>query len=366
MTNAPQHKLANLEILRFLCSVSVLLFHYHVFAYVGGQPDNIPHDQLPFYSAVGAFYDRGFFAVQYFWCISGFIFFWRYQQSLKEGLDAREFFVLRFTRLYPLHIVTLLYIATVQLGYHSMTGSFFTYVENTPFHFLQHLLMLGNIQQPYHTSFNGVTWSVSVEVFAYISFFVICKYIKQSGCAALVVALACSIAFVEFWPNNKFLQCFALFFFGGCACIVHRWLVKYRLTLVAAAGLFAYYGALTWCRSFWPPSGYFRMVICIPPVVLAFVCLPIPQLPITRWVQRAGELTYSVYMLHFPLILTAVTIAMALGIHFDCRSRALFVAYIIVVFGCAAICYRYFERPAQRMLRSAMLPPRVNPMSASA
>ncbi|WP_118182339.1 acyltransferase family protein [Paraburkholderia phosphatilytica] len=366
MASEPEHKLANLEILRFLCSFSVLIFHYPVLTYVGNHYGNPPHSELPFECILSPFFDRGFLAVQYFWCISGFIFFWKYQNTLRSQLTGREFFALRLSRLYPLHIATLLYIALMQLSYRSMIGSDFVYVNNTPFTFFLHLLMLGNLQHPFNDSFNGVTWSVSVEVFAYISFFVVCRYFRQSGAMALLIAFVCSIAFVRFRPDNNFLQCFALFYLGGCACIVHRWIVRYRLALFAAIALFAYYGVLTWCRSFWPDNGYFRMVICIPPVVLAFACVPIPRLPLIKWVQRAGELTYSVYMLHFPIILTAVTVAAAFGMRLDYRSKWLFIAFVLTVFGTATLCYRYFEKPAQRALRRLMLKaPAVSPKTAA-
>jgi peptidoglycan/LPS O-acetylase OafA/YrhL len=358
MTDASQHKLANLEVLRFLCSLSVLLFHYPIFSFVGGQYGNPPHDQLPFSSVIVDFYDRGYFAVQYFWCVSGFIFFWKYQDSLRADLSGRDFFILRFSRLYPLHLATLLYIALMQIPYRSMTGMYFTYINNTPLTFFLHLFMLGNLQHPLGDSFNGVMWSVSVELFAYVSFFFVCRYLKFSGLAAPILGVACSFAFIHFSPNNKFLQCFALFYLGGCACIAHRWLERNRLTIAAAIVLFAYYAALTWCRAFWPPSGYFRMVICIPPVVLAFACLPRPKIFLVRWIQRAGELTYSVYLLHFPIILTAVTIAIMFGVHIDYHSRLTFVLFIATVYGAAALCYSRFERPMQRWIRQLLMRPR--------
>lgn len=354
-TQNKANRFIGLEALRFLCAISVLMYHYPVFTFVGGQIENFQSDALPFYSLLNPLFDRGFFAVQYFWCISGFIFFWKYQRSLRNRISGREFFVLRFSRLYPLHFATLIFIAGVQLIHKSLTGTFLTYINNTVWTFAQNLVMLGSIQHPRNDSFNGVIWSVSVEVIAYVTFYFICRYIRHSGIAALVFGVACAIAFVAAFINNKFLECFALFYLGGVACIVYRWLDQRRLTSPAAIVCFAYYIGLWWLRNQWPSSGYLRIVICIPFVVLGFACLPMPRFTPTKLIQAAGNLTYSIYLLHFPVILTAMTASAAVGVHLDYRSPVLLVSFVSTVLVLAALCYRFFELPAQRYLRSALL-----------
>ena len=52
-------------------------------------------------------------------------------------MSAWKFGVLRFSRLYPLHFVTLLFVAAGQWFYKSMMGSFFgDLLNNDPYHFV--------------------------------------------------------------------------------------------------------------------------------------------------------------------------------------------------------------------------------------
>jgi peptidoglycan/LPS O-acetylase OafA/YrhL len=60
---------------------------------------------------------------------------------------------------------------------------------------------------------------------------------------------------------------------------------------------------------------------------------------IQRWIEAAGNLTYSSYLLHFP-------IQIMIG----------FVAFIAVTFLAARLTYLYFEAPAQTMIRARLLP----------
>ncbi len=69
-------KLIGIELLRFASAVAVLVFHYQHFAFSGGEQVNFVAREQPFYSVLHLFYNYGFYGVQVFWCISGFIFFW--------------------------------------------------------------------------------------------------------------------------------------------------------------------------------------------------------------------------------------------------------------------------------------------------
>ena len=109
------NKLLGLELLRFLTAFAILLFHYRQFAFVGDREVGLVQDRLPIFWLFGPLYQSGPYAVRIFWCISGFIFFWKYRDAVASRLlDGWKFFVLRFSRLYPLHVVTLLLVAALQ------------------------------------------------------------------------------------------------------------------------------------------------------------------------------------------------------------------------------------------------------------
>ena len=108
-----------LDLLRFFLSVAVVLRHYyyHFYSSISGEPPNASiGPELPFYNVLRFFYSSGQLAVQMFWLISGLIFYSIYYEEIThKKINFANFSFLRFTRLYPLHFLTLLIIAVVQL-----------------------------------------------------------------------------------------------------------------------------------------------------------------------------------------------------------------------------------------------------------
>ena len=70
--------------MRFVCALSVLLWHYQHFYVVGPVTPDMTHDHAvqPLAGWLAPFYDHGWLGVQAFWALSGFIFFWKYGHSL--------------------------------------------------------------------------------------------------------------------------------------------------------------------------------------------------------------------------------------------------------------------------------------------
>src|SRR5262249_48628704 len=176
------NKLLGLEGLRFLATFSVLIWHYQHFAYVADRPVDLIGSELPFYGLLLPFYEVGEYGVWIFWCISGFIFFWKYREAISDrSVDGWTFFVFRLSRLYPLHVATLLLVAALQPIYSVLSGYFFVYQNNDIPHFLAQILMASDWGLARSESFNGPIWSVSVEVLVYAFFFLSLRYATRSA-----------------------------------------------------------------------------------------------------------------------------------------------------------------------------------------
>ena len=89
-------KLLGLEVIRFTCAMAVLVWHYHHFAMIGdGAAMTRPH--APLGTLLWPFYHFGLFGVQIFWCISGFIFYWKYADAIAERrIEPRTLFLAAF------------------------------------------------------------------------------------------------------------------------------------------------------------------------------------------------------------------------------------------------------------------------------
>ena len=99
---------------RMIAALSVVIWHYQHFAW----PGNFIKEQQPLYKYLNIFYEKGYGGVHVFFCISGFIFFWKYRETISSRVvEGKEFFISRFARLYPLHLLTLFLVAFLQLVY---------------------------------------------------------------------------------------------------------------------------------------------------------------------------------------------------------------------------------------------------------
>jgi peptidoglycan/LPS O-acetylase OafA/YrhL len=76
-----------------------------------------------------------------------------------------------------------------------------------------------------------------------------------------------------------------------------------------------------------------------------------------RWAQAAieaaGNMTYSSYLLHFPIQLVMMTGFAVAGRPVPVYSGALLAVYLLTTLLLSYVTFRYFEAPAQRFIRTA-------------
>jgi peptidoglycan/LPS O-acetylase OafA/YrhL len=367
--NKPSNKLLGLEVLRFLAAFAILVFHYRHFAFVADQPVGLVNDWLPLYRLLQVFYDHGPYGVWIFWCISGFIFFWKYRDAIADrSLGGWKFFVLRFSRLYPLHIATLLLVALVQPLYFSLHGYFFVYQDNDLAHFLPQLLMASNWGFQDALSFDGPIWSISVEVLVYFFFFIM-LLATRSWLLNLVVIAACltasgKVAADCLTASGQIGACFAFFYAGGLAAMARRAVTPSAYRLAAeGAGWLAVIVFPLWAWQFTKgrleSMDFLLLLLTFTPVLLFCLSREIAMpASLQKVVEAAGNMTYSSYLLHFPIQLMAVVgfaIVRAPIPLYDGRFFGLYIGTTLVA---SYLTYRYFEAPAQNLIRELLLRPR--------
>ena len=350
-------KLLGLEIIRFACALAVLVCHYHHFALIGdGRLMDGPHAPLEW--LLFPFYQYGSFGVQIFWCISGFIFFRKYAAALTErAVEAKRFFWLRFSRLYPLHFVTLLIVAAIQPAYSALAGHPFVYDNNGPFQFLLQLFLADQWGGSFQYSFNGPIWSVSAEVLVYLAFFLLMRTFGKSPWL-VVGAIAAGLASLWSGAISPALICGAYFFAGGAASEALEDHSRRRTWLIGAIALLGT-GALAAPFLDLGDSDTDRLatwlLVMTPP--LLFVAAQDWRW-LDRWqaaIQAGGNLTYSTYLIQFPLQLIIVTALLALGIAPPVDKAWFLFAYLAATIILGRLVFVRFEAPAQRMIRAATL-----------
>jgi peptidoglycan/LPS O-acetylase OafA/YrhL len=353
-TREAANKLLGLEALRFLTAFAILVFHYRHFAFVADESVGLVPERLPLYGLLHAFYDSGAYGVWIFWCISGFIFFWKYRDAIADrSVSGWKFFVLRFSRLYPLHLATLLLVALLQPVYFGLHGYFFVYPENDLSHFLAQLFVASDWGIVHGYSFDGPIWSISVEVLVYFLFFLM-LLATRSWLLNVVVIAVCLNA------SGQVAACLAFFYIGGLAAMARRAVASATFRLAIEGG--------AWLA-----------VVMIPPVVLSFArdqfdqfdfpllltytpillfCLSreitVPA-HVQKAVEAAGNMTYSSYLLHFPIQLLIVLCFSITGAPIPLYDVMFFVVYLATTLLASYLTYRYFEAPAQNLVREFFL-----------
>jgi peptidoglycan/LPS O-acetylase OafA/YrhL len=359
----PTNKLLGLEVLRFLTALTILVFHYRHFAFIADKPIDLANDRLPLYGLLHFFYDSEPYGVWFFWCISGFIFFWKYRDTVDErSMDGWTFFVLRLSRLYPLHLMILLLVAMLQPIYFNLNGCFFVYQENDLRHFLLQIFMASNWGFQNGHSFDGPSWSISIEVLVYVCFFFM-LLVTRSWLLNLAVIAAC------FSGSGQIAVCFAFFYVGGLAAIARRAIASTRFRPAAEGGAWLTVAILTW--SIWSFSREqlgpiaFPLLLADTPILLFCLARDITMpASIQKLVEAAGNITYSSYLLQFPIQLMIVLGFAIARTPIPFYDETFFWSFTATTLLASHLAYRYFELPAQNFIRDLLLRPRAAVLAA--
>jgi peptidoglycan/LPS O-acetylase OafA/YrhL len=366
-THWPKHLYA-LDVSRGFAALAVVLWHWQHFAYTGhALPENFQRESQPLYGPLRLWYENGHLGVDYFFLLSGFIFFWLYGPAIKDkAITAWEFGLQRFSRLYPLHFVTLLAVAGLQALYISREHRSFVYPFNDLYHFLLNLGFASQWGFQRGWSFNAPIWSVSIEVLLYGVFFITALLGRGSWRFCLSVSVA---AFgLSLALHNEILGGLALFFLGGLVFHATTWLSQQspRYThLICALTLFSWLCVLLDCyalhfsQNLWESGLLGKLVLkgfprylLFPLTVCTLALLEIERGPFLKPFSWIGEITYASYLLHFPLQLM-VGLAVSMGLlkaPFYLNPLAL-LAFFGVLIPLSYLTFIGFERPMQNRIR---------------
>lgn len=341
-----------LDVLRGIAALSVVLWHWQHFFYQGSVPQDFDRERQPLFQLLALFYRHGSLAVELFFCISGFVFFWLFGRKVAEGaITPMRFFIDRFSRLYPLHILTFALVAALQLLYLQNHAAYFVYQANDLYHAFLNVLLVPAWGFETGWSFNAPIWSVSVEVLLYAVFFMVFRCGRASlPLIAGLIALGVALHPQYFKLGSGILT----FFCGGVAYLVlarsiGRFGAKRSLAISAVVAI------LAWTCAWIAPSLNILALkgIVFPLSVAALAAVGFAYRDCLKPFAAIGDLSYSSYLLHFPLQLVFVLAVDGLGygrgIFYSPWMLGLFMAVLIPL---SLASHRLFELPIQQALRS--------------
>ena len=172
--------LSNLTPLRGIAAILVAVFHFEM-----AIARFIPANQ-------STFFEKCYLMVDLFFIMSGFIIMHVYGNVFKTSLQKKElrhFFVARFARIYPLHIITLaLLIIIVYLVIPSWGNP--PIIFEQPADILPNIFLLQSFGLTRIYCWNIPSWSISAEWAAYILFPLLALCIGKKKYISIILLLA--------------------------------------------------------------------------------------------------------------------------------------------------------------------------------
>lgn len=282
-------------------------------------------------------------AVDFFFSLSGFVLC--HSTSRKTSITIREFLVKRCVRLLPVSIVCLLIALLAK-------PSFLERPVETAANLLLIQVFLG------YPSFNGASWSACLELwvpglFIYLSRF---RYgstawmkLVLAGFLCLQAMVLCGLIFSSRYEEPLARSFFGLL--GGFALYLLCARTEFRFRSGRFSNLLAY-TLISGIVSVMCLAGKFGALVCLFPfltVCTIVVCLTSRTVLSGRIFQYFGKRSYSIYMVHMPLILLIMSLPGSAALQGNVLLKAGAIAVTIVI---ADLIHRFIELPAMKLCRA--------------
>lgn len=345
-----------LESLRGVAAVLVVLYH---------SPWTWSEQRL-------AWFEHGYLLVDFFFILSGVVMCHAYHGKIARGMRFRDYVALRLSRLYPLHVVVLAcwlpYVLLKQWLVAQSGAPGEALAASDAASFLSNLLLIQAWELHDSLSWNGPSWSISAEWFAYLVFFFTSATIDRRGRWWLPATL--SVAGYAWLLSRQGADFDYTFDFGCVRCVagfslglvVYRLQQPVRLTFVPQSllELAAISGAALGIRSAGSTSGIIGVMLSFA-IVVGIFSLPTDGIVgrMLMWspMQRLGRWSYSIYLMHALVIAVASNAASRLLPRaFTAPSPMLALAanvmLVAVVVAISRWTFEHIERPARDWMRA--------------
>jgi peptidoglycan/LPS O-acetylase OafA/YrhL len=303
---------------------------------------------------------QSYLAVDLFFAMSGFVVANAYEERLLSGsLSFVSFLKLRLIRLFPLYLLGTLigifeHFALEPSSNHEGLRS----AVSTASFALLPLLMLPSRAKPLYPV-NNPAWSLLYEIVANSLY---ARAIKNVSFAILVIVISCSAVVISVYSvihrgmdtgwnlSAWYVALGRVAFSFSVGVLLHR--VKMSIpresaslsaiTLAGATLLLCIDVPANWAGV----AAAAEIVMAVPLVVYMATSFEPPPF-IAPAFEQLGRVSYGLYIIHVPVLLTISKLPMNEGRIYGSFALAIFLAAILIS---VAILDRYFDQPARRAL----------------
>jgi peptidoglycan/LPS O-acetylase OafA/YrhL len=357
-----QARFDTLDSWRGICAILIVIFHFTAL--------------LPTSLDTSRFLRNAYLFVDFFFVLSGFVLCHRYRGRIGSGQDVMRFVLRRFGRVWPLHAVVLalfvLAVAAIGLFPHPQNLAMTWHDGSYALDALLPSLLLLNAVNLQGSVWNGPAWSIGAEFYTYLLFAIVLvaaarrliatSLVLSLGSLTLIFLLAPDLMNTT-WDYGM-VRCIAGFFAGVAAYHGYERLDRrdpirataWEATAVAAVAAFVLLAgdgpdAVAVASLAAPPVFALAVVVFGAEQGLLSLLLRMPPF------RALGRYSFSIYMIHQPLLVLVGYAAWAAG-HptriFHARASGiggsndlLLVDFVLAVVVLAAASYRFIEAPAR-------------------
>ena len=325
--------LANLTPLRGIAALLTVIFHVDLMIGNGGNALIKIKDSMVL--------TRMYLMVDFFFILSGFIMCHVYSKWFKESVTTNQFkrfSIARFARVYPLHFITLMYTillfsVSANIGLPNIPV---LQVSNTGYSIVTNLLLLHSMNLHNWFSWNHASWSISTEWWAYMVFpFLVKPIMRLKSMGIMTVILLCfagylaitflliplltippEIPFAKLDPTRLSINVAYQFGFVRCLCgfvlgmaVYQCYMAQMGKKILSNGYTFILVTAcLFTCMHFDLPD--VLTIISFPFLLLsaAYGSTNLNRFLATKPLQRIGDWSFSIYLVHQPLLFTMIAI----------------------------------------------------------
>ena len=334
---------------RFLLASVVVVFHFGL---------HLTEVETAF---LGSFLQHGAVCVSFFFFLSGMVLSYNYYH--KRDITAKQFWLKRIFRIYPLYIITFGIVLLYQL--------FITDDAPTLLFGFFNLLVLQSWVVGHAMEVNFPSWSISVEFFFYFAFPLLLLLLRKIpykrfvflSIILIVIGWVQHYLFVNYlWePNRFYVEQFILYFppfhfttfLAGVLCGISldrlRKLSIHHLvyTLMGGLGIVLF---LYIMNTNHPLRPYGHNGGLIPVFVLICIGLSMDKTFFYRFfgwrpMTYLGEISYGIYMWQFPVFLTFQWLFWQ-----EPLTIVHFTIYFLTLVVISSLSYEFIEKPARKKL----------------
>lgn len=349
MTNSIQlkQKLNLIQLLRGLASLLVVFYHV-----------TTSSKETYNFNFLGGFFMFGRAGVDIFFVLSGFIITYTNLHLIKEGASLISFLKKRFIRIFPIYWIFISFFLSLQIFlpsfYHSFFKLSFENIASTYFLLPRHIML------------NGVSWTLSFELFFYSLFSLAFLLRKKmilliASFTFIAIIIILSVFNVKEVDSNNWINLFfspmILEFFMGilAALIISNIPTKIAIPFIIFgtvsfifSGIFEDYlisyklKALDNVIYFGIPSLF---------LIIGIVKLEtIKNIHVPKFFVSLGEASYSLYLMHIPIVVGFMRVLKSKMNVNEIILQIIFLILILFICRISIYIFEWIEKPLGKYL----------------